>query len=206
MGGRIFELIPKIMGEIGAIGKNGTNTYDNYKFRSIDDVYNKVQPVLAKNGVFFKPTVLESTESTVVSQKGAAQVRIKQKVEYTFYASDGSSFSTIVEGEAIDRADKATNKAMTAALKYMLIQVFCIAIDGNNDADSGSPSSECSEEETKIYSNKIREILKEKNRNEKGLIGHLPSIINRDVKKIEDLHKPEFLQVIAFLTQIEVKK
>lgn len=206
MGGRIFELIPKIMGEIGAIGKNGTNTYDNYKFRSIDDVYNKVQPVLARNGVFFKPTVLESNESTVVSQKGAAQVRIKQKVEYTFYASDGSSFSTIVEGEAIDRADKATNKAMTAALKYMLIQVFCIAIDGNNDADGSSPSSECSEEEIKIYSSKVRELLNEKNRNEKSLIGHLHSIINRDVKKIEDLHKPEFLQVIAFLTQLEVKK
>lgn len=139
MGGLIFELIPKIMGEIGAIGKNGTNTYDNYKFRSIDDVYNKVQPVLARNGVFFKPTVLESNESTVVSQKGASQVRIKQKVEYTFFAKDGSSFTTVVEGEAIDRGDKATNKAMTAALKYMLIQVFCIAIEGQDDADKESP-------------------------------------------------------------------
>jgi hypothetical protein len=135
----IFELIPKIMGEVGAIGKNGINTFDKYKFRSIDDVYNKVQPVLASNGVFFKPNVLESSESKFESAKGTPQIRVKQKVEYTFYAKDGSSFTTVVEGEAIDRGDKATNKAMTAALKYMLIQVLCIAIEGQDDADSESP-------------------------------------------------------------------
>lgn len=135
----IYQLIPKIMGEIGAIGKNGQNTFDNYKFRSIDDVYNKVQPVLAKNGVFFKPSVLESHESQQTSKNGTPQIRVKQKIEYTFFAADGSNFSTIVEGEAIDRSDKATNKAMTAALKYMLIQVFCIAIEGQEDADKDTP-------------------------------------------------------------------
>lgn len=171
MSQKIYTLIPKIMGEIGAIGKNGENTYDNYKFRSVDDVYNKVQPVLVKHGVFFKPTVLESSENTVTSKSGAAQVRVKQKVEYTFYADDGSNFSTIVEGEAIDRGDKATNKAMTAALKYMLIQVFCIAIEGQNDADNSSPSNSQAVKPAEIK--KIRAALAKANKSEESLLSYV---------------------------------
>jgi hypothetical protein len=136
---KIFSLIPQIMKEVGAIGKSGWNEFDKYKFRSIDDVYSKLQPVLAAKGVFFKPDILESTEERFKSQKGTDQVRVKMKVKYTFYADDGSHFETQVEGEAIDRGDKATNKAFTAALKYMLIQVFCIAVEGQDDADKESP-------------------------------------------------------------------
>lgn len=135
---KIYSLIPKIMADVGAIGKGGYNDYDKYSFRSIDDVYNHLQPALAKNGVFFVPEILESSEFNSVSKNGTPQLRVKQKIKYTFFADDGSNFSTIVEGEAIDRSDKATNKAMTAALKYMLIQVFCIAVKDIDDADAES--------------------------------------------------------------------
>lgn len=172
MSNKIFSLIPKIMGEIGAIGKNGQNTFDNYKFRSIDDVYNRVQPVLARNGVFFFPEVLESHESTVMSKNGAAQTRIKQKIRYTFLADDGSSFQTVVEGEAIDRGDKATNKAMTAALKYMLIQVFCIAIEGQDDADTESSDISLDMDKGKELEI-IRASLKAKNKTEDSLLKYL---------------------------------
>lgn len=178
MSNKIFSLIPKIMGEIGAIGKNGTNSYDNYKFRSIDDVYNKVQPVLAKNGVFFKPSVLESNETTVTSKNGQAQVRIKMKVEYTFFADDGSSFTTIVEGEAIDRSDKATNKALTAALKYMLIQVFCIAIVGQDDADSESPEFVADAKKTTAPNSRVsalRSALTKAKKSEENLLKFIQS-------------------------------
>jgi len=136
----IYALIPKVMREVGAIGKDGVNTFDKYKFRSIDSVYNALQPVLAKNGVFFIPEVLESHENEVVSGQGKTQVRVKQKIRYKVYAEDGSSIEAVVEGEGIDRSDKATNKAFTAAFKYMLIQVFCIAVEGMDDADKDSPS------------------------------------------------------------------
>lgn len=143
---KIFSLIPKIMKEVGAIGKSGWNEFDKYKFRSIDDVYSKLQPVLAQNGVFYKPDILESHEERFKSQKGTDQVRVKMKVRYTFFADDGSNFETVVEGEAIDRGDKATNKAFTAALKYMLIQVFCIAVEGQDDADKESPELKFTDE------------------------------------------------------------
>jgi hypothetical protein len=51
-------------------------------------------------------------------------------------AVDGSSHTVHVIGEAMDSADKATNKAMSAAYKYMAMQVFCIPTEGDNDADA----------------------------------------------------------------------
>jgi hypothetical protein len=41
-------------------------------------------------------------------------------------------------GEAMDSADKATNKAMSAAFKYVVMQTFCIPTEGDNDADATS--------------------------------------------------------------------
>jgi hypothetical protein len=36
----------------------------------------------------------------------------------------------------MDSADKATNKAMSAAYKYAAMMVFCIPTEGDNDADA----------------------------------------------------------------------
>ena len=58
-------------------------------------------------------------------------------VEYDIIAAeDGSRHVVRFVGEAMDSADKATNKAMSAAFKYMAMQTFCIPTEGDNDADS----------------------------------------------------------------------
>ncbi|MNL27930.1 hypothetical protein D3C87_1495520 [compost metagenome] len=36
----------------------------------------------------------------------------------------------------MDSADKSSNKAMSAAYKYAMIQAFCIPTEGDNDADA----------------------------------------------------------------------
>ena len=41
---KIYEAIPKIMAEIGAIGKNQRNTQQNFMFRGIDAVMNGINP------------------------------------------------------------------------------------------------------------------------------------------------------------------
>lgn len=140
----IHKRISMVMVDVGAIAKSGKNEADGYMFRSIDDVYDKLQPVLGKHGVFFLPSVLESKEErfkgTFEGKKNVSLIRIKLKVKYSIFAAeDGSTIETTVEGEAIDDSDKATNKALTAAFKYMLIQVFCIAVKNLADADRHSP-------------------------------------------------------------------
>jgi hypothetical protein len=123
------------MAEVGAVGKNGKNMQQKYKYRSIDDMYNALQPALSKHRVFITPEILERDEQKL--EKG---YKVRLTVKYKVYAEDGSFIECITQGECIDYSDKATNKALTAAFKYMCIQLFCIAVEGDEDADSQSPS------------------------------------------------------------------
>ena len=61
------------------------------------------------------------------------------KIKYTFFATDGTFVSATMAGEAADSGDKASNKAMSIAHKYALLQVFCIPTDDAKDPDSASP-------------------------------------------------------------------
>jgi len=138
--GKIFELIPKIMEEIGAIGKTQTNAFQKYKFRGIDDVLNRIHPVFAKHGVFVCPNVLNA-EHREVESKDKISFHATLRVAFRFYACDGSFIEAVTEGEGLDSSDKASNKAMSAALKYAVIQTFFVPTDDIEDSDRDSPQA-----------------------------------------------------------------
>lgn len=137
----IHQAMTKVMADVGAIGKNrrADQRMGGYAFRGIDDLYNALHDKLAAHGVFFAPEVLETEESHYSTSGGANMRLVRVTVRYTFYGPAGDSISAVTIGEAADTGDKAANKAMTAALKYLLFQVFCIATEDNEDADSQSP-------------------------------------------------------------------
>ena len=133
----IFERISAVMNEVGAIGKTRKNTQGSgYYFRGIDDVYNALQTPLTKHKVFFAPTVLDKTREERTSKSGGSLLYTILTVKYTFFTEDGSSFDVTTVGEAMDSGDKSSNKAMSAALKYALFQVFCIPTDEDNDTEN----------------------------------------------------------------------
>lgn len=133
---QIHELIPKIMREVGAIGKDRKNQMQGYNFRGIDDVYNAINAPLAANGVFIVPTVLDMKREERQTQKGGMLIYTILTVKHTFFAPDGSSFDAVTIGEAMDSGDKSGNKAMSAAMKYALIEVFAIPTIGDNDIEN----------------------------------------------------------------------
>jgi hypothetical protein len=119
------------------IGKDSENTFDNYKFRGIDAVYNALAPLLAKHGLCVLPRMLTRTCEERQSQKGGALFYVTVEAEFDFVAAeDGSKHTVRTFGEAMDRGDKATNKAMSAAYKYAAFQAFAIPTEGDNDADA----------------------------------------------------------------------
>lgn len=126
MESKIYSAIPKIMSDIGAIGKEKKNVQQNYQFRGIDDIYNAAQGALVTHGVFCVPEVLEMTREQLPSKSGGTLLYTILKVRYTFFAEDGSSIGVIAVGEAMDSGDKSCNKAMSAAHKYAFLQLFCI--------------------------------------------------------------------------------
>ena len=132
----IFEAINGVMRDVGAVGKTQENTFDKYKFRGIDAVMNALYPAMTKNKVFVTPTVLDMQREDRASRDGKTMMYTVLTVKYTFYTEDGSSVDCVVVGEAMDRSDKSTNKAMSAAFKYACFQTFCIPTDEMQDADA----------------------------------------------------------------------
>jgi len=138
MEGLIYKKIAAILADSEAIGKERVNSQQGFRFRGIDDVYNSLHPILAKHGVFSTTTVLdERTEERQSSRGGTIIYRIL-KVQFTFYAEDGSFVQSIVIGEGMDSGDKASNKAMAIAHKYALLQLLAIPTEDAKDPDAES--------------------------------------------------------------------
>lgn len=152
----IYQSITKIMEEVPSIGKTQRNKTQGFMYRGIDDVMNALQPLLAKNKVFIVPEILEQMREERTTSKGGNLIYSICKIKYKFYAEDGSSVEAITIGEGMDSGDKATNKAMAIAMKYVLFQVFCIPTDEMKDPDSETP-----EQSTK--KNNAKTVLKPNN-------------------------------------------
>ena len=133
--GKIYAAISAVMDDVGAVSKNDKNQFDGYKFRGIDAVMNALSPAMIKNHVFVTPEVLESSREERMSRKQEPLIYSVIKVKYTFYTDDGSNVTAVVIGEAMDRSDKSTNKAMSAAFKYACFQTFCIPTEEMKDSE-----------------------------------------------------------------------
>lgn len=135
----VYKTINAVQADLAKAGisKDSENTFDKYKFRGIDAVYNALSPLLAKHGLCILPRMLTRICEERTSQKGGALFYVTVEAEFDFVcAEDGSKHTIKTFGEAMDRGDKATNKAMSAAYKYAAFQAFAIPTEGDNDADA----------------------------------------------------------------------
>lgn len=141
MSSEIYKVINEVHKELASkgIAKGDTNSYDKYKFRGIDAVYNTVSPILARHGLLILQRVLSCNTDTRTSAKGGALYCSVVDVEFDLVAaSDGSKHTIKTYGEGMDRSDKSVTKALTAAYKYALFQAFCIPTE-STDADRETP-------------------------------------------------------------------
>lgn len=135
----VYTAICAVMTDIGreGIAKGRKNAQQGYNFRGIDDVYNELNGLLAKHKLVMTPRILSRDVIERQSAKGGALFYVTVEAEFEFIsAEDGSKHVVRTFGEAMDSADKATNKAMSAAYKYAAMMVFCIPTEGDNDADA----------------------------------------------------------------------
>lgn len=130
----------KDLAETG-ISKSRNNQQQGYKFRGIDEVMNALAPVLAKHQLVILPRMLTREQTERVTKSGTALFSVVVDAEFDWVsAHDGSKHTTKAFGEAMDSADKATNKAMSAAYKYTAFQTLCIPTEGTAvDADATTP-------------------------------------------------------------------
>lgn len=134
----VYKAISAVQGEMASIGigKTKKNAQQGYNFRGIDDVYDALAPVLAKHKLCIIPVCVSRTCVERTTAKGGVLFYVTVESEFHFVSAvDGSKHVAKTYGEAMDSADKATNKAMSAAYKYAAFQTFCIPVDAQ-DADA----------------------------------------------------------------------
>lgn len=136
---KIYTAMANIAKSISPIEKTHDNVHQKYQFRSIDDLYNAIQPLLAENRVFCTPEVLSEKREERETRSGGVSIFTVLQMRYTFYAEDGSSIQASVIGEGADSGDKSANKAMTAAQKYAFLQIFNIPTKEQKDSEFESP-------------------------------------------------------------------
>jgi hypothetical protein len=139
MSTKVYQAINSVQAMLSRDGieKKGKNQQQGYAFRGIDDVLNALSTFLATEKLCILPRVLSREVVERQTKSGGALFYVTVHVEYDLVSTeDGSKHTVSTYGEAMDSADKATNKAMSAAYKYMAIQSFAIPTIGDNDADS----------------------------------------------------------------------
>ncbi len=122
------------------ISKSRNNAQQGYKFRGIDDVYCALSSHLAANNLCVLPRVKSREFVERTSKNGSVLNYALLTVEFDLVSSiDGSKHTICTVGEAMDSADKSSNKAMSAAMKYACLMAFQIPTEGDNDADAHTP-------------------------------------------------------------------
>lgn len=135
----VYRAINAVQSDLSREGitKDRRNQSQGYNFRGIDDVFNALSPMLARHGLCILPRILSRECVERTSQKGGVLFYVTVEAEFDFVsAEDGSKHTVRTYGEAMDSADKATNKAMSAAYKYAALQAFAIPTEADNDADA----------------------------------------------------------------------
>lgn len=156
----VYPAISDVMRAMSKTGisKDRNNTVQGFKFRGIDDVLNALARVLAEHRLCILPRVVSRAVAERTNAKGTALFYVTLEVEFDLVSAiDGSAHTVRTVGEAMDSGDKATNKAMSAAYKYMAIQTFAIPTEGDNDADSTTHEVASIDGEVAVVLDSLRE-------------------------------------------------
>jgi len=140
----LTERIAAITGAIAAIPKKkDPNSQVQYAFRSIDEVMNHLNPLLAKHGVSLQSQVLSHSVQRLENayKKQFTQAIVHLSVEFT-YGTEKEVWQEVAMSD--DYGDKALTQAMSMAYKYAIIRKFCITTADivKSDGDGKDPHKE----------------------------------------------------------------
>jgi hypothetical protein len=133
---KIAEAVLKVMSQVGYVQKKGVNSFQNYKYASIEGILEKIQPALVDCGL-----VIVQSE---ISHEIVAEGNLMEAVyEFTLHHSSGETSAAIrqtglssLRNSKGGYDDKALNKCHTTARKYFILGLFQIPTGLADDADA----------------------------------------------------------------------
>jgi hypothetical protein len=140
------EKMAGAMSDIGAVGKDGVNEFHRYRYTSAAAIQAKVQKALVKHGLFFATVEYEPIAwDSVKDRKGNDQARATIRCKIAVADEAGNHAHAQGIGCGLDAGDKHAMKACTAAFKYAISALFCIAMGDDPEADSDTDEATSSD-------------------------------------------------------------
>ena len=126
-----------IMGMVGNIPKSGYNNFHKYRYAMETDLVSAIRPLLAAAGIMIIPSIERHKIIDGAPAKDGTPSKDKLTVlTVRFSITDGrSEIIAYGIGYGSDTGDKGAYKAMTGALKYMLMKMFLIDTGDDPEAD-----------------------------------------------------------------------
>lgn len=122
-------------GQVCAVAKDGNNKYDKYKYATLENFINVVQPVMKYNGLSLICSTVGFGELTARTTKaGGSEYAYHITVTGRLIHTSGQWIEMYSIGHGQDRADKGIYKAITGARKYLLSQLFNLATSDDSEA------------------------------------------------------------------------
>jgi hypothetical protein len=112
----------RVRQEVGTVRKGDTFTGGaSYSFRGIDRVLNAFGPATLRHGVNVVPVKVEASYRDTESSNKKPTRECTVLVTYRIYGPMGDYFETQSAGESLDVGDKGTPKALSTALRSLLL-------------------------------------------------------------------------------------
>jgi ERF superfamily len=124
---------------LGTVEKSKRNPHFGYNYVGEGQLWAKLGPKMAEQNIMFSTSVLTAEPNY---GEGKAGVFVMVTVECTFYDCD-SNESLIVRGAGMgwDSSDKAVYKAITGAVKYVLMKNFWVTDEQDPEAGEQTPGA-----------------------------------------------------------------
>lgn len=124
----IYQRINAVMHDVNAVQKESKKVNNQYTFVSHDAVAAALHGPMAKHGIVMLPTVKE------LKQDGNRTV-VCMEIAFINIDTPEDRFTINYYGYGIDPQDKGVGKAISYAVKYALLKVFCLETGDDVEKD-----------------------------------------------------------------------
>ena len=124
----IYQRINAVMKEVDYLQKGKAKLAGMYRFISHDAVVGALHGPLTKHGIVVLPTIKEKTQN-------GNRTEMLITVKFVNIDEPTDFFEVDFLGFGIDPSDKGPGKAISYAVKYSLLKVFCLETGDDPDQD-----------------------------------------------------------------------
>lgn len=139
----IHQAIAAVYGKTGYVQKEAAKPGLGYSYAGIAALIYHLRPVMVEFGVYMHVAEVTNVHRESFTTKNGGNMNrttLNARIRFT-HGPSGTYIECMASGEGMDNGDKSSNKAMTGAFKYALLETFCIET-GDDPDDTNSNDQE----------------------------------------------------------------